>query len=287
MSWAVAKRRDFPELVELLKEREWYCVPFSSRVKQAQGILWASPLKLRIYLHRNAARAITDALLITPGGLTVPAFDRDNRNTEEAPRLRRLLAASTRSVHSIIGVRRHVDAVSRLVCGRPTAQVDYYLMVQEADVPAEAPAGPLPDISVRKAGPADLDRLYPLQRDYELEEVLLDSRRFSPTMCRSLLKAHLKNELTYYAEHGGRVVAKAGTNARGYCYDQIGGVFTAPEYRNRGVAARVMAALIQDANQGGRRSCLFVKDHNAAAVRLYEKLGFQIRDRFRISYYFR
>jgi hypothetical protein len=106
-------------------------------------------------------------------------------------------------------------------------------------------------------------------------------------LCRNLLKASLKNELTYYAEHRGNVVAKAGTNARGFRFDQLGGVFTAPAYRNRGVAARVLAALLRDANKDGRRACLFVKDHNAAAVRLYEKLGFQIRDRFRIAYFFR
>ena len=286
MSWGVARRRDFPELIQLLKEREWYCVPFSSRVKHAQGVLWASPLRLRIYLHRNADHAITDALLITSGGLTVPAFAQESRGAGEAGRLRRLIASSSRSVHSIIGVRRHVEAVSSLVCGTPTAQVDYFLMVQETALPDEAPVDPLPGMTVQKATPADLDRLYPLQRDYELEEVLIDPRRFSPIMCRNLLRANLKNELTYYAEYRGEVVAKAGTNARGYRYDQLGGVFTSRTYRNRGVAARVVAALLRDANQDDRRTCLFVKDHNAAAVRLYEKLGFQIRDRFRISYYF-
>jgi predicted GNAT family acetyltransferase len=81
------------------------------------------------------------------------------------------------------------------------------------------------------------------------------------------------------------VVAKAGTNARGFTVDQIGGVFTVEEVRNSGIAFRVMEELLRRIFAEKSTVCLFVKKNNLPALALYGKLGFHVADGYRISYF--
>jgi ribosomal protein S18 acetylase RimI-like enzyme len=55
----------------------------------------------------------------------------------------------------------------------------------------------------------------------------------------------------------------------------ISGVYTRPEFRGRGVAQAVTAALCRQAEAAGAMAGLFVREENLAARRAYEKLGFQ------------
>jgi ribosomal protein S18 acetylase RimI-like enzyme len=54
----------------------------------------------------------------------------------------------------------------------------------------------------------------------------------------------------------------------------IAGVYTRPEYRGRGVAQAVTAAVCRAAESVGAVGTLFVREENAPARRAYEKLGF-------------
>ena len=80
-------------------------------------------------------------------------------------------------------------------------------------------------------------------------------------------------------------MGKAGTNARGFRVDQIGGVYTLPARRGRGIAAALMAALLADILGQGRKPSLFVKPTNAAALALYRSLGFEDIGDFRADYF--
>jgi predicted GNAT family acetyltransferase len=81
------------------------------------------------------------------------------------------------------------------------------------------------------------------------------------------------------------VVAKAGTNARGFGVDQIGGVFTLEKLRNSGIAFRVMEELLRQVFAHKDMACLFVKKDNLPALALYKRLGFATADSYRISYF--
>ena len=277
--WRYAEAADLQPVAQSLRRREWAYVPFSARLT---GSGWRYRWLRRswtIALERSAAEH-PSAVLITRSGLVLPAL-RDGRPLP--PALRSLIARSCRSPQTVMGTRSDVLRVQELL-GRGYAIVDYTLMTLEAAGfrPPELPS----DLQVRRARPRDARRLFELQRAYELEEVLLDRSRFDGALCRRLLQRSLQRELIYFGTVGGHPVSKAGTNARGFAVDQIGGLFTEPARRRRGYGGAVLTALLRELFAAGRSAALFVKPNNAAAIRLYENLGFAARDSYRICYYY-
>jgi ribosomal protein S18 acetylase RimI-like enzyme len=56
----------------------------------------------------------------------------------------------------------------------------------------------------------------------------------------------------------------------------IGGIFTEPNYRERGLAMSVTSALVQEALRYTGKVVLFVRSNNAPANHIYEKIGFRM-----------
>ncbi len=61
---------------------------------------------------------------------------------------------------------------------------------------------------------------------------------------------------------------------------QIQGVWVAPEARGQGRAAPAMAAVVNQALQLAPVVCLYVNDYNTAAIRTYQRVGFDTVGRF-------
>lgn len=55
----------------------------------------------------------------------------------------------------------------------------------------------------------------------------------------------------------------------------IGGVYTEPESRGRGLARAVMRAVVEDAHRAGADCALYVRADNRAAISAYAAVGFQ------------
>jgi GNAT superfamily N-acetyltransferase len=191
-------------------------------------------------------------------------------------------------LYSVMGPVGEVTWLGKQLHAAPVATVDYHLMVQSresfANGSRDSITGP-PGLIIRTAYPRDTGTLLPLQMRYELEEVVINRQRYSEQICRQNLKRALRQQLVLMAEQNGQVVAKAGTNARGFTTDQIGGVFTVERLRNSGIAFRLMEELLRRIYAEKQASCLFVKKDNRPAQSLYRKLGFRIGDGYRISYF--
>lgn len=131
----------------------------------------------------------------------------------------------------------------------------------------------------------DAETLCPMEIEYNESEVLAKGVKASPELCLKLLKKRINNSALYAVKKDGKYIAKAGINASGFNWNQIGGVFTIPEYRNKGIGAANVLMLINDCRQYKKRCALFVKIKNSAARQMYKKIGFTESCDFRISYF--
>lgn len=73
------------------------------------------------------------------------------------------------------------------------------------------------------------------------------------------------------------LVSKAELNARALDLGQVGGVFTRPDYRRRGLAKSLMHQIMCDARKKHviRKLIIFTEEKNLNACHLYESLGVQ------------
>ncbi|HEX8777062.1 MAG TPA: GNAT family N-acetyltransferase [Rhodanobacter sp.] len=76
---------------------------------------------------------------------------------------------------------------------------------------------------------------------------------------------------------GGRLVAMAGERFRFPGYAEVSGVCTHPDFRARGLARRLSRHVAAGIAARGDTAFLHAWKTNAAAIRLYETLGFRLR----------
>jgi predicted GNAT family acetyltransferase len=76
---------------------------------------------------------------------------------------------------------------------------------------------------------------------------------------------------------GGRLAAMAGERMRFPGYVEVSGVCTHPDFRGRGLARRLSAAVAADIQRRGQQPFLHAWATNTAAIALYESLGFEVR----------
>jgi ribosomal protein S18 acetylase RimI-like enzyme len=76
---------------------------------------------------------------------------------------------------------------------------------------------------------------------------------------------------------GGALVAMAGERLRLEGWTEISAVCTEPDHRGQGLASRLMGALIEAIQLRSEGVFLHVLASNTGAIRLYEQLGFRVR----------
>ena len=81
---------------------------------------------------------------------------------------------------------------------------------------------------------------------------------------------------------GGRLVAMAGERMRFDGYTEISAVCVNDANRGKGIAGRLMNMLRREIRGRGETPFLHVREDNATAIGLYERLGFQTRQTFHL-----
>jgi ribosomal protein S18 acetylase RimI-like enzyme len=297
LRWRRAVKADIPLLSDFLKADEERRVGFSGRLLREEGDgapapHLPTPLRGAVWIidadtavDAAAAPSIAGAVLCHPSRLVFPVFP-EGRDGDRGL----ALLASSFAPASVIGMTPDVARYESALGLAPRASVAYRLMTRpdaaiSPAVPRAAPAPVYPGLSVRRAALADLDALLYLQEAYEREEVLTPIHEFNRAACRASLVRALERQIVFAAEEDGILVGKAGTNARGFGVDQVGGVYTLPERRGRGVARVLMAALLAEFESSGKKPALFVKPTNAPARALYRNLGFEDIGDYRADYF--
>ena len=187
---------------------------------------------------------------------------------------------------SVSGRTEAVDMfLERFSCGQREQAVEHYIMELNKD---NFHPEPIPDksrIKILRGSMRHLLPLLPLQRTYEIQEVLLDPDSIDTAETFRWLKSILTQEICFYARCGFRYVAKANTNCRGFSHIQIGGVFTKGEFRRKGYGYHTVSALCSYIiDKEHKIPSLFVKQDNINAINLYRKLGFEIKDTIKTVY---
>ncbi|MGI5057392.1 GNAT family N-acetyltransferase [Treponema socranskii] len=137
-----------------------------------------------------------------------------------------------------------------------------------------------------RCGIKDADALMPLQLAYEAEEVLPPCRTQNPAVTRKNLERILKTEYVVALQNSrGEPAAKANTNAVGIRWAQIGGVYTAPDFRRKGCASLLVETLAEKIVASKRLPVLYARNGNEGAQKAYAALGFRKTGGFTIAYY--
>ena len=82
---------------------------------------------------------------------------------------------------------------------------------------------------------------------------------------------------------GGRLAAMAGERFRFPGYTEVSGVCTHPDFRGRGLARRLSAAVVAGIEARGERPLLHAWKTNRPAIALYESLGFEIQTEVNVA----
>ena len=175
--------------------------------------------------------------------------------------------------------------LERFSCGQRKQVVEHYIMELEP-IKFKMPQLPTPSkIKILRGSKRQLLPLFPLQKTYERQEVLLNPESQDTMETFRWLKSILTKEICFYAKRGFRYVSKANTNAKGFDHIQIGGVFTVKQFRGQGYAINTVAALCRHIIEEEHKSpSLFVRTGNEDAIRLYKNLGFEIKDTTKTVY---
>jgi ribosomal protein S18 acetylase RimI-like enzyme len=136
------------------------------------------------------------------------------------------------------------------------------------------PRAALPDVSVRPAALSDLDRLVEAARASLREEDRPDPFLGDPRGFRRWVASRHQRALV--AERAGRVEAVGYADVQLAAGWLLQGVYTWPAQRRQGLAAATVSALCQRAfAAGASHAQLSVVEGNAAAIALYDRLGFR------------
>ena len=284
MSWIKVENINQSEfrnqLLNLLSPQEISCL-------DAVSMLTGTRNNSRPIIIHTIDNTVNAALFFTSYGRIIPVLSPQFFFHQEDVSLISALAGNTVFLPtSVSGKSEAVDLfLERFSCGQRKQVVEHYIMELE---PSNFIIPQLPDqlkIKILKGSNRQLLPLFPLQKTYERQEVLLNPDTQDTFETFRWLKSILTHEICFYAKRGFRYVSKANTNAKGIDHIQIGGVFTVPRFRHQGYALHTVAALCRCIIEEEHKiPSLFVRCDNENAINLYKRLGFKIKDTTKTVY---
>ncbi|MDC7223441.1 MAG: GNAT family N-acetyltransferase [Spirochaetales bacterium] len=278
--WSKGQAGDREGLLKLLLREEWSQLHFSSALREKKGFRLVEDGT--VYLLKNReGKNIKGALHIARGGALHCCFEPAELKKDELDELGQILRE--RSFFSFIGRTDRIKLIEELYGACDVDDVDYDLLAKAKPLPSLTPPS-LRGYEIRPVGKDNLKELFPLEEAYQKEEVVRDPSTLNLFYLKRRFMQQLGQNHIWAVYKEGRPVAKGGTNAEGFRYCQIGGVYTIPEERGRGIGRYLMNRISEDLYRQGWGTSLFVRKKNPAALALYKHCGYQKKGDFRIVY---
>lgn len=145
------------------------------------------------------------------------------------------------------------------------------------------PLGP-GDPRLREATPDDLERLVPLVQRYRVEDGLSRTSDGITAWIREHTAERVEARHVFVLEEEGRIVFTGAFNFHGPCGTGLGGIYTVPDARGRGTAARATAQLCRLAFAESPVVTLHVNPANEPALRAYARAGLRRAGDFRLTF---
>ncbi len=285
-----------------IKKREWMCVYLSERFvafkakllniekdTEAKGSEFFMLTETPIDIAKVAEPRITGVLFVSIRGNVLHCLPpRVMQSKTWRQKLRTFFKG--KKVASIMGEREANRFLERICGGIFFNKSDYIFMRRFRNAAEEAM--PCPESAYSSNGAAahtcsikDADALLPLQIAYESEELEIQDNETASEKALMRLKSALRRQtiLACCDTLTGKLLGKAGTNAKGMSWNQIGGVYTLPAERGKGIAAFMVSELAKLSAAEGKNAVLFAKNSNKAAQNAYAKSGFKECGAFRIA----
>jgi len=197
---------------------------------------------------------------------------------------------SDKLLYCISGEKTGTEFIQNICWQKPKSQIDYFLNYFDSNTVFTKK---LPEnLSIKKCDSTDVENLFPLQKQYEIVEVIPEGDTFNEKLCRkNLTSALLKQKIFAVVQKQDdskiKYIAKAGTNACGINCFQLGGVFTEKKHRGKGIATALVRYVSEFLLKENSESSivLFVKVNNENAKAAYAKAGFKKFGEYKIVYY--
>ncbi|MCR4823652.1 MAG: GNAT family N-acetyltransferase [Treponema sp.] len=249
----------------------------------------------KIYYIVNDRNTILGVISISSGGQILHCIE----SPDALAALQEFISVNKiENLFSIIGEKVYTQAIAKIffgLYGKVSKAENEYLLMNYSQTEAEKEiltfqTSPeqqkfLSSCEISLCKDQDFDDIFPLQKAYEIEEVVIDKKNFNEHNSRILLRKAIQDQGVFILKKNGKILAKASVNAWGENYIQLGGVYTLLEFRNGGIATYLVKNLIQRFKKENKKMVLFVKKTNVTAQNVYKKCGFIWNNDYKILYY--
>lgn len=191
---------------------------------------------------------------------------------------------SDKKIKSINGEKLTTEKLISIFPQKPYQINSYKLMILEKSA-LQPPQKLEQNKKICRCTEDDIELLFDLQKKYVIEEVAPTAKKVSDLEIKIALRNILKNQLVFAIFDDKIAISKANTNAIGWNFVQLGGIYTNPLYRKKYYAWTLIKILCDKIQKNDKKICLFVKEKNLSAINLYKKLGFFETNSFEIAYF--
>ena len=260
-----ATKNNIPIILEYLVKREFTCISLMSHVlsfneKESLYFIYNNQIPL-------SANNITGVILITNYGVVLHSI-------EHASKQLLFKYFNNANLFSIAGTMDGSTIIESMLKKKPSTIFDYDLLTYNYNIQTRKQIKPLSENhKIIQCTFEDLEKLYFLQYNYQIEEVLPKGRMISENQCCNILYDRLKKHTVFAIKDSrNKFIAMAGTNAIGYNYAQLGGIYTDKSHRGQGLAQNLVQHIVLNSN---KKTALFVKKNNISAQKAYKNVGFE------------